>query len=160
MTVNQSVIVARCYDAISTIKSSLRGGTTKQSPCSTKLLIGSNQGIASSRHWDFANSIIVFAGSPLVGICNPVLMSLRIYNPEKSHPNNMPYMTKSLIVAGLRIWRFRSAKLSPTTEVDARKNAQKPQSANFLTPLLCTGLNCHLCFALFKVFNDFSLGHL
>ena len=36
--------------------------TTKQSPWTTKLLIGSNQGIASSRHWDFDNSNIVLAG--------------------------------------------------------------------------------------------------
>ena len=47
---------------------SLRGGTTKQSPFTTilhsliELLIRSNQGIASSRHWDFDNSNIVFSG--------------------------------------------------------------------------------------------------
>ena len=46
----QFVIARRNDEAISTSEASLRGGTTKQSPSTTKLLIGANQGIASSRH--------------------------------------------------------------------------------------------------------------
>ena len=76
MTVNRGVIAGRCDEAISTTKryceeeqsnnpypeALLRGGTMKQSPCSTKLLIGFNPGIASSRHSGFDNSNIVLAG--------------------------------------------------------------------------------------------------
>ena len=77
-------------------EASLRGGTTKQSPCSTKLLIGFNQGIASSRHWDFGNSNTVWAGfamtvnrAVIVGRCDDSISStMRLCEKER---RNNPY---------------------------------------------------------------------